>query len=127
MNETCEYEFVKAHRRDAYLLWLPNEKHLYSKKMNLGNGKIDFICYQNYMAQQNPKIQPCTSRVQIDANQICYRKSIPHSTHENHELKYKDLFTKNQIVDKCIAFKKLFMDLPISVPSRDIFTLELSK
>lgn len=117
------------------------EKNLYVTQ-DRRNGKQEYICYQKILSKpQNKKKSkknktrrygnnssiPCTARVIIDKNGKCMRNKVPHSNHDNHEIFYKDLRTKNNIIDRSIAIKNVLDGLPTDVPMQDVFTHELAK
>lgn len=78
--------------------------------------------------EKKDKVLNCTARVKIDKMEtVCSRNNVSHSRHHNHENIYKEMVSKNAIIDKCIEFKKVTEGLPLKVPASDIFTLEMSK
>lgn len=70
---------------------------------------------------------PCTARVIIDENGKCIRNKVPHTHHDSHEMIYKDMVTKNNIIDRSIAIKTVLDGIPVEVPIHDVFTHELAK
>lgn len=91
-------------------------------------GGTDYICYQSILRKnlKKKKIPNCTSRVKIDNCGLCTRKRIPHSTHMNHEMLYKDMKSKNKIIDDVVSLSKQLENLSTEVPAPDIFTRELA-
>lgn len=69
----------------------------------------------------------CNARAIVGADGRCTRNKIAHSGHENHEYLYKDIMMKNNIIEKCIAFKDVSKGLSLKIPANDIFTLEMAK
>lgn len=108
-----EYEYVQGFRRTSNLVWLPIEKLLYAKHDNR-NGKAEFVCYQKVLQnnknqnnkkkrknntenKENEEILKCTAKVLIDSDGRCVRNKIAHTCHDNHELIYKDMISKNKV------------------------------
>lgn len=120
------YEIIPGHRRDAQLLWSPDEKYLYFRK-KIDNGMEDWGCYQEMLRKKNPGATSCSARLSVDRSRpTCSSKSMAHSAHNNHELIYMDLISRNKIVDDCINLKNAVEGLSIDVPVADIFTRELA-
>lgn len=124
------YGLIKGNRRDSNLLWIKDEKFLYVKKDTKTRG-IDYICYQtirsNPKKKRNENVIQCTSRRIVDAEGKVTKNSIPHSNHENHESYYKDMMSKNAIIDTVILLRALDEDIGIRYSTHDVFTKELSK
>lgn len=125
------YEFLTGERRDGQLLYVPLQKCLFVKKSTTKNW-TDYICYQTILVKNkktnaNKTIPCCTSRVQINSSGICTAKTKAHEQHENHELIYRDMKSKNAYIDQVIHIGEHLDDLPIEVSNRDLFTRELSK
>lgn len=148
-----EYQLIKGFRRNANVVWSPQERYLYAHQCERNN-RIEYICYQKilhdqyvvrknkekmkkknkkckenskYIFKKKEKVLNCSARIKIDANGQCHRNTVEHSNHANHESLKKDMVTKNHIIDRCIEFKNVAKDLPIKVPANDIFTIELSR
>lgn len=54
-----KYELIKGFRRNANVLWSPDEKFLYTQQCER-NGKVEYICYQRilydkYIVEENRK------------------------------------------------------------------------
>lgn len=119
---------IEGHQQGSFLLWAPEEKHLFVKKGTpTKNGDIDWICYQTILCQHDSNETKCTSRLKRAANGVCFRKSLPHKSHKDHTLIYNDLMTKQKIVGDCVQFNKLCEGLAMKVPVNDFFTRELTK
>lgn len=75
------------------------------------------------------KLSPlkCNARAIVDSSGKCSRNKVVHSAHSNHEHIYKNMVTKNSVIEKCLAFKETSKGLSIKVPAYDIFTMELAK
>lgn len=130
------YEYVKGNRQLAVLVWIPKDKHLYVRHIERG-GKTEYICYQKILFKQEKLKKSskmsrrdnskCTARIKIDANGKCSRNNIAHTSHNNHEFLYKDIVSKNEIIDRCVAIKQSYGGIPVKVPVHDVFTVELAK
>lgn len=120
------YEIITGHRRDSRLLWSPSEKILYFRR-KVANGKEDWGCYQEMLRKTDASVIPCSSRVLVDpAKSLCTPKQICHSYHQNHERLYKDLVSRNNIVDSCVNLRNDLAGLSAEVPVADIFTREMA-
>lgn len=117
-------EVVEGMRKGSNLIWIPEEKYLYSIKDVRGDGpnqrKIH-LCYEN------KKGGSCPARRIIDSNGHVTTNSLPHSNHSNHELYYKDMKTRSDIINTCAQTATLLDGLHQTVPSQQIFTRELAK
>lgn len=123
-----EYEILLGHRSDGNLLWIQEEKNLYIKKKTHKSGLEDWICYEQILQRNKTETASCTSRVLVDRQtKLCTRKKIEHIQHPNHDVIYKDLQTRNKIIDDSIAMRNLCEDLSVNVPAFDIFTREVAK
>lgn len=126
--EQVSVEIIPSSRSDGCLMWAASEKHLYFKKSTQKNGKEDWICYQEMLSKTQKNAVRCTSRLSVDRSTlIATRKKIPHSHHENHELLYKDLLSRTNIVNDCVQLKKLCEGLSMNIRAHDVFTRELAK
>lgn len=148
-----EFEYIEGLRRNAKVVWVPRERHLYVRNVKRG-GNIEYICYQKVLCNQNITerkdknnndesigkherkkkknnkreiVLKCNARVIVDGNEKYTRNKIEHTFHENHEHIYKDMVSKNKIIDRCVAHKKVTEGLAVKVPTHDFFTLELAK
>lgn len=122
-----QYEFVKGKRRGSTLLWLPSEKHLYVKKTKRPNDDVVYICYQTGLFKSNPKDHPdCKARVTINAGAKCSRNSLRHTEHTNHDIEFKDLETRNTIIENCISLNKMTIS-SANISARELFTREVAK
>lgn len=123
------YRKIRGKRRDSWLLWALEEKHLYVKHRVNGSQNEDWICYQNILCKTNKNAVKCTSAVQIGSNKICRPKNgqNPHTKHANHQLIHDDLVSLNNIKDDCIAAKKSSSGLSTDISASDIFTREIAK
>lgn len=122
------HTIVKGHQQNSLLLWAPEEKHLFVKKGTPNRkGDLDWICYQTILCEKDTNETKCTSRIKRKTNGKSFRKSLPHTQHKNHDLIYKDLQSRNGIIDDCIAFSELCDNLALKVPVNDFFTRALSK
>lgn len=117
------FEIVEGRRRNSRLLWVPEEKMLYSIKDVRGNGQKVYLCYHNIIN----KFPPCSARRFIDKNGVMISNTIPHSHHMNHEAVYKDLKTRSAIIDSCVQAATAMEGLHVPVPTEKIFTRELAK
>lgn len=126
-----EYSFIKGKHDGCVLLYSPTEKDLYVQN-NERNGKKVYVCYQSILSKQKQKENDqnhinCKARVTINEGGVCERNKIPHSDHENHEIEYLDLVTRNAITDKCRFLKEHFPESAHKIPEHEIFMKELSK
>lgn len=124
------YEIVRGLRRDSQLIWVPNDGCLFVKKESR-RGFDEYVCYQTIIGDPKKKksenFKPCTCRIKIDIEtKIVAPRGKGHSEHENHVILYKDMQSKNKIVDDCIAISEACKGLSIKVPTNDIFTREIS-
>lgn len=125
-----EYELIRGLRRDSKIIWVPTDKCLYVRKESR-RGCDEYICYQTILGDAKKKnilnIPMCTCRVKID---IATGKLLPrkksHTAHNDHELLYKDMKSKNKITDDVIAISEACKGLSIKVPINDIFTREIA-
>lgn len=116
------YEEVEGRRRGSKLIWVMEEKCLYSIK-DVRNEKRVYLCYQN---QIDPTLG-CSSRCSIDSSGIMSSNSIPHSNHSNHVSIYEDLKTRSNIIDSCVEAANVLKDLHVTIPNQQIFTREIAK
>lgn len=123
------YEIIIGHRRDAQLLWSPREKMLYYRKKVLKNKNEDWLCYQDILGRDKTKnVIACSCRMSVDRSKsTCNHKTFGHTSHENHEAIYKDLISRNKIIDDCILLNNATEGLSMDVPIGDIFTREMAK
>lgn len=118
---------IKGHKQNSLLLWTPEEKHLFVKKGSPNKkGEVDYICYQTVLIESDESQMKCTARVKKKGNKY-FKKSLPHTKHANHEDIYRDLLSRNEIIDDSIAFSNLCNGLSMKVPVSDFFTRALSK
>lgn len=68
----------------------------------------------------------CSSRLNVDNDGNCFEISS-HKVHENHELIFEDMNTKNKFLDAVIVVNHHLENLPANVSNHDIFTRELAK
>lgn len=125
------FQKVRGKRIDSWLLYVPQEKHLYVKH-RVVEGKEpgeDWICYQSILNKKDKDQVKCTSTVHLGQNNICKQKNIrnPHTNHINHELIYKDIMSLNKIKTDCINAKVVSDGVAMKISASDIFTRELSK
>lgn len=122
------HTIIKGHKQNSLLLWAPGEKHLFVKKGTpTKKGFVDWICYQTILCESDINEPNCTARVKRNANNKCFRKSISHTQHKDHFSIYKDLQSRNEIIDDCVAFSDLCDGLAMKIPVDDFFTRSLSK
>lgn len=118
-------------------MYVPSEKHLYLTQIKR-NGKEEYICYQKVLARPKNKKKvkkrrqhgssiSCTARVVIHPDGRCVRNKKPHTDHDNHELIYKDLASKNRIIDRSLEIQNVLDGIPLDIPTHHVFTQELSK
>lgn len=124
------YNKIRGKRRNASLLWIPQDKYLYVRHRehtDKSKGE-DWICYQTILHKKDKSVVNCSSAVNIK-NEMCTRKNVqnPHTNHNNHQIIYNDLITLNNIKDNCIAAKQLGEGLSMNISTCDIFTREIAK
>lgn len=117
------FEEIEGKRKGSKLVWIPEEKYLYSKKDERADGKRIYLCYQNRIDEN----QPCPARRFIDIAGVVTTNEVPHSCHQDHNLIYKDMKTRSDVLNSCIQAASALEGLHISVPNQRIFTRELSK
>lgn len=124
-----EYCFIEGYK-GGKLLYLKDEKHLFVRKSG-ENGEEVFICYQTILYKGNKNKQSehlnCTARVKLDANKICTRNKIAHTSHENHEIHFCDLETLNAIKENCQILQKIIPITAHKVSAKEIFLQEMAK
>lgn len=87
----------------------------------------DYVCYQTILKKNkaNSSMPKCTARVHVDDQGNCISKSS-HTAHNDHELVFKDMQTKNKFLDSVISINHDLKDLPANVSNYDIFTREMA-
>lgn len=115
------YEELKGKR--SIIIWIKEEKFLYYKKDERSDGTKVYLCYQNKI----DKSTACSARRSITPSGLVTKNAIPHTCHSSHESFYNDFKTRSDINESCKAASNVLDGLPISVPSRHIFTRELAK
>lgn len=123
------YQIIYGNRRDARLLWSPKEQMLYYRKRVLRSGNEDWVCYQEILRRNKTKdVVACSCALSVNPNRAtCSRKSFIYSNHDNHASIFKDIVSRNNMVEDCILLKKATEGLSIKVPVGEIFTRELAK
>lgn len=126
--EKIAVEKIQSSRSDGVLLWASEEKHVYVKKSTSPvTGLEDWICYQTIIRKTHPDAPECTSRVLVDPeNMTAVRKRVNHTNHQNHELIFKDLASRNKIINDCVQLKEMCDGLSIDVRASDVFTREMA-
>lgn len=117
------FEVIEGKRKNSRLIWIVEEKFLYSIKDGRADGRKVYLCYQNKIDGNSP----CSARRLIDSNGVVTTNALPHSHHPDHESIYKDMKSRSGIIESCIQAATVLGDLHISVPTQQIFTRELAK
>lgn len=150
-----EYEIIDGKRfsekkyKISKLLWVPQEKFLYVKKVTR-NDNIEFICYQSILKKRKVRTDiriyyskqifiyfiqslkntedflKCTARVILHPDGKLIKNSIEHTPHGSHEFEYHDILTASQIKSKCHTAKVLFPDSAHKISAKSIFFRELA-
>lgn len=125
-----EYVTLKGFN-DGMLYYIPADGHLYVRKYSK-NSKIYLSCYERCLtkkfAKNNPSFQLCPAKVHLDTKtNLCYRTNAPHTSHDDHELKYRDLQSLNGMKDHCRFLAKHFPFSCHKIPIKEIFLLEIAK
>lgn len=85
------YEYVVGRRLNSRLLYVLDEKQLYTKK-SMKNENYFYNCY----------IKTCKARVFVN-NEVCKKvKNFIDHSHETQENMYKELKTLNDIKTSCV-------------------------
>lgn len=103
---------------------------MYVKKESRGRYE-EYICYQTVLGdpkkKNSEKIPKCTCRIKIEISSgNLLPKTKPHTTHDNHEILYKDMKSKNKITDDIIAITEACKGLSLNAPINDVFTKEIA-
>lgn len=98
-----------------------------SRKRTTVNGDV-WTCYQSILTKNQKNAVKCSSSVLVDG-EFCSQRNVrnPHSNHGNHQKKFDDLVSSNNIKKNCIEMGKMLQGLSISVPAYDIYTKEMAK
>lgn len=123
MCDFLTFEETAGRRRGSKLVWVFEEKNLYIFKEERG-GRKEYLCYQNKIDPNNVK---CSARRIIDPSGKMTTGALSHSAHPNHEMFYKDLKTRSDVINGCTAAARALDHLHVTVPNQQIFTRELAK
>lgn len=92
-DDLYKMEFVTVTgRRGGNLYYVVEDKHLYVRKTSKDSGKVYLACYNTALKNDDLNGQGCAARCTLDeANGLCFRNSVCHNNHENHEVVFRDL------------------------------------
>lgn len=125
-----EYIKIDGYRYGSILLYSYSDKCLYVKKSTRKCGQESWICYQSVLSDKKVKnsanIVKCTARVTI-FNNTGERNSIPHTAHDSHEILFKDIVSKNNMVETCKFLKENVEESSHKIAMNDIYCHEMKK
>lgn len=125
-----DYKIVKGYRENAFLLWVPSEKHLYSFKVERC-GRREYICYNDTLSKPKKKKKgkdhpKCTARVFLKDG-ILTRNRIAHSEHDTYDLSLTKANFVNSVKSTIRRVQKEFPVAADKITIDEIFFQELAK
>lgn len=125
-----KYIKIEGYRYGSILLYSYSEKCLYVKKSTRKGGQESWICYQSVLSDKKVKnsenISKCTARVTM-FNNACERNNIAHTAHNSHEILFKDIVSKNNMIKTCRFLKENVGESSHKLSVNDIYCHEMKK
>lgn len=109
--------------------YAPDEEHLYCRKDGY-NGTKYLVCYETVASRskKNKKSVKCPARRHLDEKSGKSSCTLSqHSSHDNHEVIYRDLVSLNAMKDRCRYLAENFPGCAHRISVKGIFLKELSK
>lgn len=116
------------------LFYLPSEKHLFLQKSSK-SGKKFLVCYDTVASvgvnednNDDYDSLTCCARCTFDEKTgLCRRNSSPHTDHDDHEIKFRDLQSLNAMKDHCRYLATNFPFSARKIPIKEIYLSEMAK
>lgn len=103
--------------------------------------RVNLVMFSNYESmnessifnticeiEHDPTQLKCSARITIHPNKTCTKNISAHSTHGDHELRYREMITKNKIKNR---IERVAKDMPPGsshlIPKKRIFNDEINK